>query len=228
MNDFFSALVDDIIDKEYSLVEKFGFSSIYNEKDRVNATQGDIVECGVWKGGMCVFLTKLFPTKKIWVVDSFLGFEKVESSTYPTQFWDKYNLKDPHIFEYPIRNSALSASLEDVKSVFEEYGELNNPNVNFLQGYVKNTLKEETCPIKEISLLRIDVDSYSATMDVLNFLYPKVVSGGIVIFDDGNIDSARFAIADYFKENEIKIVTMSPITKIVDENIGACHYIIKK
>ena len=35
-----------------------------------------------------------------------------------------------------------------------------------------------------MSLLRIDVDLYSSTMDALTLLYPKLVPGGFVIIDD--------------------------------------------
>lgn len=227
MNEVLDKLVDDIRLKGYSMVEKFGFTSIYDEKDKIDAIDGDIVECGVWKGGMCVFLTKLFPNKKIWVVDSFSGFEKVEESTYPTELWDNHKIKEPHVFGYGIR-IATHSPLDEVKSVFEEYGELNNPNINFLEGYVKDTLKPEICPIQNIALLRIDVDSYSATMNVLDYLYPKVVSGGMIIFDDGNIDAGRFAIYDYFEKNKMELISICPTRKCTIAGISACSYIIKK
>ena len=59
-NPEFDALADQLILEEYSMVEKPLFSSIYYEKDKINILEGDIVECGVYKGGMSLFLTKLF------------------------------------------------------------------------------------------------------------------------------------------------------------------------
>jgi hypothetical protein len=66
----FDQLADQLILEEYSMVAKPCFSSIYYEKDKIDILEGDIVECGVYKGGMSLFLTKLFPNKKIWLVDS--------------------------------------------------------------------------------------------------------------------------------------------------------------
>lgn len=227
MTENFNKLVDDILLKQYSMIGKYCYSSIYDQKKHIDSIEGDIVECGVWKGGMCVFLAKLFPNKKLWVVDSFTGFEKLEEATYPTDLLEKHKVIEPHVYGYQIR-TAISSSIDEVKSVFKEYDELDNPNINFLEGYVRDTLKPETCPIQNIALLRVDVDSYSATMDVLENLYPKVTKGGMIIFDDGNIESGIWAIHDFFQKNSIEMVTIDPLSKSELPYTGACHYIIKK
>lgn len=224
MNDFFTDLVDEILSNRYSMVSKFGFTSIYDEKSRIDDLEGDIVECGVWRGGMSVFLSKLFSDKKIWVVDSFTGFEDIKDSRYPTELWDKYKIKEPHTIDYKI-----GIPVSEVKSVFEKYNELDTKRINFIEGYVKDVLKPDVCPIEKIALLRIDVDAYSATMDVLDYLYPKVVSGGMIIFDDGNVDSSRMAIEDYFRREKIELITYVPQNKnMCIGSAGECHYMIKK
>lgn len=199
----FDKLADQLILEEYSMVEKPLFSSIYYEKNKIDTLDGDIVECGVYKGGMSLFLTKLFPNKKVWLVDSYEhGFQDTNTALYKT---DK--IDDPHKKGYPIRNGQVGISLEQVKEFFNNFGEGANPNVNYLKGYVKDVLNPNVCPINKISLLRIDVDAYSATREVLEFLYPKVVSGGMIIFDDANIDSARIAIEEFFQKENIILET---------------------
>ena len=202
-NPEFDALADQLILEEYSMVEKPLFSSIYYEKDKINILEGDIVECGVYKGGMSLFLTKLFPNKRVWLVDSYEeGFQDVDNAPYKTD-----RIDDPHKKGYPIRNGQLGISLEQVKEFFNDFGEGTNPNVNYLKGFVKDVLDPSTCPIDKISLLRVDVDAYSATREVLELLYSKVVVGGMVIFDDANIDSARFAIEEFFEKENIVLNT---------------------
>ena len=197
------SLAEQLILERYSMVEKSLFTSIYHEKDKVNILEGDIVECGVYKGGMSLFLTKLFPDKKVWLVDSFeLGFQDINEGLYKT---DK--IDDPHKKGYPIRDGQVGISLEEVQTFFNEFGKGSNPNVNYIKGYVKDTLNPENCPIDKISLLRIDVDAYSATREVLEFLYPKVVKGGMIIFDDGDIGSARIAIEEFFEKENITLNT---------------------
>jgi hypothetical protein len=199
----FDQLADQLISEEYSMVAKPCFSSIYYEKDKIDILEGDIVECGVYKGGMSLFLTKLFPNKKVWLVDSYeAGFQDINSAPYKT---DK--IDDPHKKGYPIRNGQTGISLEQVKEFFNNFGEGINPNVNYLKGFVKDVLEPSVCNIDKISLLRVDVDAYSATREVLEFLYPKVVSGGMIIFDDGDIDSARLAIGEFFQKENITLNT---------------------
>ena len=60
-----------------------------------------------------------------------------------------------------------------------------------------------TSGIKKISLLRIDVDAYSATLEVLDELYDKVVPGGYIIFDDTCLHESLNAIKTFFKKRNI-------------------------
>lgn len=220
----FNALAEKIIKEEKSLVEKKLFDSIYFEKDKINLLEGDVVECGVYKGGMSLYLTKLFSNKKIWLVDSYEGFQSIDDGLFKTN-----KLRDPHDKGYTIRGSCTGIKLEEVKQLFNDYGEGENPNVNYLKGFVKNSLDPKNCPIKKISLLRIDVDAYSATMEVLEFLYPKVVNGGMIIFDDANIDSARFAIEEFFEKNKIfpNIYSVSKQGEILSYLCEAGSYMFK-
>ena len=123
--------------------------------------------------------------------------------------------------------------LERVKELFNTFGEGANPNVNYLKGYVKDTLEPKTCPIDKIALLRIDVDAYSATKEVLEFLYPKVVSGGMIIFDDANIGSARVAIEEFYEKESITISHVAEYPDTCNNYIvsglgGESCYIFKK
>jgi hypothetical protein len=206
LNKYFDDLTNQLILEEYSMVEKPLFSSIYYEKDKIDILEGDIVECGVYKGGMSLFLTKLFPNKKIWLVDSYdEGFQDINTAPYKT---DK--LDDPHKKGYPIKNGELGIPMEQVKEFFNNFGEGSNPNINYIKGFVKDVLDPKVCSIDKISLLRIDVDAYSATREVLELLYHKVVSGGMIIFDDANIDSARLAIEEFFQKENIILNTIPP------------------
>ena len=91
-------------------------------------------------------------------------------------------------------------SLEEVQSNFKKYN-LEGNRIKFLKGFVKDTLP--TSGIKKISLLRIDVDAYSATLEVLDELYDKVVPGGYIIFDDTCLHESLNAIKTFFKKRNI-------------------------
>lgn len=184
-NDKYLQIIDDIIREDITLVSKDRFECILHLKNKINLLEGDVVECGVYKGGMSIFLSHLFQEKIMWVVDSFQGCQPLKNAVYSYEKDERW------------RDYKFAISINDVKRNFSRFN-LNDENrIKFLKGWVKNTLP--TCEINKISLLRIDVDSYSATREVLQYLYSKVVSGGVIIFDDTCCYESHDAIKDFFK-----------------------------
>jgi hypothetical protein len=151
---------------------------------------GDLIECGVWRGGACIFMAGYLrafgmESRRVFVADSFDGLP------VPTMAQDMKLDLSKNV--YP----ELAVSLETVRENFTAYG-LDGPNVIYLKGWFKNTLP--TAPIRKIAILRLDGDLYESTMDTLAALYDKVVPGGIVIIDDYNgLAMCRAAVADFFK-----------------------------
>jgi hypothetical protein len=135
---------------------------------------GDLVECGVWKGGACIFMRgilKAYGTRgrNVWVADSFCGLPPPAAET--DQGLDLSRSKFPQ----------LAIPLDQVKSYFELFG-LSDEQVRFLAGWFSDTLPG--AGIERISVLRLDGDLYSSTMDVFRNLYDKVSPGGYIIVDD--------------------------------------------
>lgn len=152
--------------------------------------QGDLIECGVWRGGTTIFMKACLTAygdgkgRRVWVADSFQGLPKPDPGAYPADagldLW---------------RWSQLTVSVDEVRANFAKYGLLDE-NVRFLEGWLKDTLP--SAPIEHLALLRIDVDMYESTMDALRWLYSKVSPGGYVIVDDyGAIPACRQAINDF-------------------------------
>lgn len=151
--------------------------------------EGDLVECGVWRGGTCIFMQAILREYKqthrqVWVADSFEGLPPPE---HPT---------DPGLNQC----KELAVSLEQVKHNFELFNLLDD-NVHFLKGWFKDTLP--TAPIKKIAYLRLDGDLYGSTMSTLENLYPKLSSGGFVDIDDYPLECCRTAVEEYRTRNGI-------------------------
>ena len=66
-------------------------------------------------------------------------------------------------------------------------------------------------PQLKISLLHIDVDIYEPTTLALELLYPCLVKGGVIIFDDyGAFAGTNKAVDNFFNNNqEIKRLKFS-------------------
>jgi O-methyltransferase len=56
----------------------------------------------------------------------------------------------------------------------------------------------QSSPIRQISVLRLDGDYYSSTIDILEALFDRVSSGGYLIVDDyGNWQGCRQAVHEF-------------------------------
>lgn len=135
--------------------------------------EGSLIECGVWRGGAVIFmkaiLNELSMQRKVFVADSFCGFQRKENLRFDI---DKgANFLDA---------KELAVSKGEVEGNFEKYGLLDE-NVVFIEGFVEHTLPEFK---GELSLLRLDMDLYGPTLMALEYLYDKLVVGGFVIIDD--------------------------------------------
>jgi hypothetical protein len=162
---------------------------------------GDVMECGVWRGGAVIFMrgflaAKQEATRSVWVADSFEGLP------VPT------TRQDAGLDLSAARFPMLAIDEETVRNLFERYGLLDE-RVRFLKGWFKDTLLK--APIAALSLLRLDGDLYESTMDALNALYDRVSPGGFVIIDDfGVLVQCKQAVMDFRGKHNIS----SPIHQV--------------
>ena len=192
----------DINDLEFSVLKTMiGLMALDNieyciDDIKKNNIEGDFLEAGVWRGGATIFmkaLSEIFNmNKKVWVADAF-------ESTFPLSE-KKYSLDNDVKWQDPMLDK-LKVSLDEVKENFNKYNLLDN-NVKFLKGWFEDTL--HTPEIKKLSLLRLDGDMYSSTIQTMDALYHKLEIGGYIIIDDYNaLLECKSAITDYRKQHNI-------------------------
>ena len=96
------------------------------------------------------------------------------------------------------------ASLDEVKQNVIKTG-YNTEKLHFIKGKVENTLPKYAP--KQIALLRLDTDWYESTKHELIHLFPRLVSGGVLILDDyGYWAGAKKAVDEYFSQTKIQIL----------------------
>jgi O-methyltransferase len=151
---------------------------------------GDLMEAGVWKGGVLIFMRAVLKTygdheRTVWGADSFEGYPKPDAQRYPADrglgFWTA---------------SRAAVPLEEVQRNIARYGYLDD-RVRFIKGWFRQTLP--TAPIEQLAVLRLDGVMYESIWDSLQYLYPKVSVGGYVIVDDYAADNPQCvkAVDDY-------------------------------
>ena len=163
---------------------------------------GDIVECGVWRGGsaMLAALTLIENKqthRKIYLYDTYEGMSE------PTD-------KDIDLHGTPYRliwekeKERLTVSLDEVKENMSSTG-YPKENIIFVKGMVEDTIPN-TVP-NQVALLRLDTDLYESTYHELIHLYPKVTPHGVIIIDDyGHFQGAQEATDKYFNQESQKVL----------------------
>lgn len=160
----------------------------------VENIEGDLIETGVWRGGSCIFMRAILAAfgvnnRKIFVADSFEGLPPPDIEKYPADKGDIH-----------YKQRLLAVTKEEVENNFRKY-DLLDEQVVFLKGWFKDTLPK--VPIEKLSVIRLDGDMYSSTMEALDNLYPKLSAGGFCIIDDYGLVGCKKAVDDYRERNHI-------------------------
>lgn len=166
---------------------------------------GALVECGVWKGGsMLAIILRLqqlgVDDRELYLYDTFNGM------TAPTDH-DTSAFSEPavDIWSRAARTGRVAwdwlftpgvFSLLQVRELLMGTG-YPPERIHFVVGPIEETLPA-TAP-ELAAILRLDTDWYSSTRHELEYLYPRLSPGGVLIVDDyGHWEGCRKAVDEYF------------------------------
>lgn len=205
MNDL---LLNKIANYAYSTKETI-YSTYYLSKEMLSVP-GVFVECGVAAGAQIMVMKYAIGdgNKKIYAFDSFEGIPMAgEFDTSQPGIGEIVHDKMKPLSERLISSGITVHSKDNVVKNFHAVG-LPLDNIIFIKGWFQDTLPIHSKGISKISLLRLDGDLYESTIVCLEYLYPLVSVGGVIIIDDYALDGAKKAVSDYFKDDlpEIKLV----------------------
>jgi len=151
---------------------------------------GDFIEAGVWRGGVIVLMRALLDVygirdRKIFAADSFAGIPKnVRVEGDPVDRW----------------NDRWIAPLGEVRQNIERFGLLDD-RIRFIPGFFADSLKRLAG--EKFALVRLDSDSYDSVEISLEYLYPLVPRGGIVIIDDWHLVGCKQAVEAFRSKHGI-------------------------
>lgn len=199
LNDFINIV------KPFTMTSNERITDLYYSLEyiRENEIDGDIVECGVWKGGNILGIIEYLDyysinNKKVWLYDTFSGMTNPGNEDY-----DFNNIHASSQMNNPL--VLACSTIEEVKKNISN-SKFDKSRIIYIEGDVSETLqKYENLPTK-ISLLRLDTDWYQSTKDELRILYPKLVKKGVLIVDDyGHWKGSKKAFDEYFVDKIIQI-----------------------
>jgi|688.fasta_scaffold222625_2 O-methyltransferase len=172
-----------------------------------NAISGDIIEFGVWRGGMAMIaaeaLGRRCSPRNLVLFDTFSGMTKPDEHDS-----ELYSMQPANMLLNRESNKVgkwttwANASLEDVQFGLSKCC-IPKEQVKFVVGDVHNTVPSNLS--ESISVCRIDTDWYSSTRHILENCWDRISPGGILILDDYDIWSgARKAVDEFFLSIEYK------------------------
>jgi len=186
------------VDRQWALIKAVQYLN-------TSPIAGDIVECGVWRGGNMMLakeLCRAFPAnRKFYLFDTFAGMSEPTASDITNAGTDAgRKFRERTRMDY---TDWSYAPIEEVRENFRSLGLLDD-SVIFVKGKVEDTLTQKSNLPDQIALLRLDTDFYESTLTELRVLYPRLAGGGVLIVDDyGHWRGARKAVDEFFRTENI-------------------------
>jgi O-methyltransferase len=151
---------------------------------------GDFAECGVFQGGSALWLCQILQDteKTLYLFDSFEGLPKPDPA------------HDPYFQE-----GEMAVTLASVKQQLRSFQRITE----FRAGWLPHTFIG--LESKQYAFAHIDVDLYQPTLDCCAYFYPRLTSGGILLFDEYGWPSAhgeKVAVDEYFADKPEKPIAL--------------------
>jgi len=136
---------------------------------------GEIIEVGVYQGGSAKLICELKGERPFRLCDTFTGFP--EPGETDSRF---------------ISAGQCTADADAVARYLSPY-----PNVSIHPGLFPGSAASFTD--SRFSLAHLDVDLYAGTLESLNFLYPRMTHGGIILIHDyKTLEGVTLAVDRFF------------------------------
>ncbi|MEM7223782.1 MAG: TylF/MycF/NovP-related O-methyltransferase [Pseudomonadota bacterium] len=165
---------------------------------------GDIVECGVWKGGsmMMMALTLLSlgaDDRRLVLFDTYEGLPEPDKEKdiniwggSAHEGWSQHRISETS-------STWARSPLDEVQANMASTG-YPEARIDYVVGMVEETIPGQAPD--EIALLRLDTDWYASTKHEMVELYPRLAPSGVLIIDDyGHFEGARQAVDEFLAES---------------------------
>ena len=151
----------------HSMVDRYRCYELWDLVGQSAKLQGSLIEIGVWRGGTGALIAKKAQLSGIpdpvYLCDTFQGVVKASGKD------DGY------------RGGEHSDTSEEI--VRKLVHRLDLPNTRILKGIFPEETGNRIADQK-FRFCHVDVDVYNSAKDIIDWIWPRMVVGGIVVFDD--------------------------------------------
>jgi O-methyltransferase len=172
------------------------------------AIAGDVVECGVWRGGSMMAAARTLlecedVSRQLYLFDTFGGMSSPTDKDVAVDGQTALELMSTARKDDPT-TALCYASIDDVKSGMLSTG-YPAARMHFVKGNVEDSIPAYAP--ETIAILRLDTDWYESTRHEMAHLFPRLVRGGVLIVDDyGHWKGCRQAVDEYLEANGISLL----------------------
>lgn len=171
--------------KDRSLLSAFEQYFIYSVARAQSVRPGAMAEVGVFRGGSAKLICEVKGDKPLHLFDTFEGLPKSSDVDLGVH-----------------REHQYSCSLEDVSDFLTGYD-----NVHYHKGIFPNSACD--VPEQAYCFAHFDVDLYEGTKACLEYFYPRMVAGGIMVSHDyGLLAGVEQAFHEFFADKPEEIIDM--------------------
>ena len=153
--------------KKNTLVDIYRTYELWSLVRETSSLGGDILEVGVWRGGTgCLIAERarqLQPTATVFLCDTFKGVVKAGDQ-------DSHYRGGEH----------ADTSMDTVRQLTTKMG---LENVELLEGIFPDATGGRI-ENRQFSLCHIDVDVYESAKQIAKWVWPRLVLGGVIVYDD--------------------------------------------
>lgn len=174
-----------------------------------NRLPGDIVECGVWKGGSMMAVAKTLLTancrdRHLYLFDTFAGMT-APTAKDGSRFLEKTVDQAYEESRNPDGSSKWCfSSLDETRRNMLSVG-YPEDKIHFVKGPVESTLPAQAPA--QIALLRLDTDFYESSKHEMIHLFPRLIRGGVLLLDDyGHWEGQRTAVDEYLAGQKVPLL----------------------
>jgi len=161
-----------------------GYQLYTTVRDVCVKKKGNLAEVGCYLGGSTMLISKAKGNNTLYVFDTFEGLPEVRSIDKSKNKW-----------ECDFFKGEFKADYKDVKNFLKK-----EKKVYIYKGIFPQKNKE-IIENKKFIFVHLDVDIYSSTKDCLEFFYPRMESGGVILSHDySTAKGVRKAFDEFFKD----------------------------
>jgi Macrocin-O-methyltransferase (TylF) len=167
---------------------RFHFFSLVVDQILKEDLKGDVAELGVYRGNTAIFLAKVARAlgRTAYLFDTFEGFSADDLTGLDANKQMEFS----------------DTSIDLVRSI------VGSENIRFVNGFFPETLNQMP-DTASFCLVHIDCDLYTPFKAALNYFYPRLVPGGVMIMHDYSSlywDGVERAVDEFFDDKPETVI----------------------